>query len=143
METNRTEFYQHLLSDSSLEFFPTNVISEFTTRLPHDVTLLGQWQVALCNISYHKTWGNISTRDEGACSLQLWQRTEGPKGVLEPRIKALGVMEPGAYNTPQALIDGIYETFEILKRWDSDPSAKKQYFSLRDILEISHDEHTS
>lgn len=142
MDSNSRDFYLHLLSDCSLHYFPNNVISEFTTKLPHDVNLPGQWQVALCNISYHKTWGNITTRDEGECGLKLWRKTEGPKGVLVPIAKICASIEPGSYATPQTLIDALYGIFEKLKRWDADPSIGQDFFALRDVLDISHDVHT-
>lgn len=132
------EFYMHLISDASLNYFPSNVISEFTTKLPHEVDLPGTWQVALCNIAYQKTWGNISTRNEGTIRLKLYQKTSGEKGIYEPKLKVQGVLDPGHYATAEALTKAIYDQFEGLKRWDSNPSVSHKWttFRLRDILDI-------
>lgn len=129
----------HLISDASLGYFPSNVISEFTTKLPLDIDLPGTWQVALCNIAYQRTWGNVSTQDEGTIRLKLYQKTPGPKGVFAPKLKVQGALEPGHYTTAEALIKAIYDKFECLEIWESDPSVRSQKwttFRLRDILDI-------
>lgn len=143
--TEGGDFYLHLISDASLDYFPSNVISEFTTKLPHNVDLPGTWEVALCNIAYQKTWGNISTQSEGAIQLKLYQKTPGPKGIFEPKLKVQGALEPGHYTTTEALTKAIYDKFEGLKIWDSDPSVSHKWttFRLRDILEIAPQQSNS
>lgn len=133
-----TDFYQHLISDSSLSYYPNNVISEFTTKLSQEVNLPGQWKVALCNISYHKTWGNITTLDDGSCGLKVFWKTDGPKGVLLPLLKISAALEPGMYSSPESLINAIYTKFERLKRFDSNSSVQGTWFQLKDILDITH-----
>jgi hypothetical protein len=140
MSNNGRDFYLHLISDASLNYFPSNVISEFTTKLPHEVDLPGSWQVALCNIAYQKTWGNISTEREGKIRLKLYQKTSsGPKGIFEPKLKVQGVLDPGHYATTEALIKSIYDKFEGLIIWDPEvvTSHKWTTFRLRDVLDIS------
>lgn len=137
MAAESGDFYLHLISDASLDFFPSNVISEFTTKLPHEVNLPGIWQVALCNIAYQKTWGNISTQNEGTIELKLYQKTPGPKGIFEPKLKVQGVLEPGHYTTIEALTKAIYDKFEGLKIWEASVSHKWTTFRLRDILDIA------
>jgi len=131
------DFYLHLISDASMEYYPSNVISKFTTKLSREVNLPGKWQVALCNISYHKTWGNISTRDEGKCYLKLYRRTLGMKAVLEPKVKLQASLEPGSYSTPEALTEALLASFQNIKRWDSNASLDESLFNLEDILGIS------
>jgi len=138
-----TDFYLHLISDASLEYYPSNVISDFTTKLPHEFNLTGKWEVALCNIHYHKTWGNISTRDEGKCYVKLFQRTLGMKPILEPKVKLQGTLEPGHFSTPEALIQALFDLFKGIKRWESDSSIEESYFNLEDVLGISLDRHTN
>jgi len=135
-----TDFYLHLISDASLDYYPSNVISDFTTKFTHEVNLKGQWQIALCNISYHKTWGNITTRDEGLCYLKLYQKSIGMKSILEPKAKLHATLEPGQYSTPAALIDGLLGAFANIKRWDS---STETYFNLNDVLDITHNSHSN
>lgn len=138
-----SDFYHHLISDSSLQYYPNNVISEFTTKLSPEVTLPGQWKVALCNISYHKTWGNITTHEDGNCCVKVFRSSGGPKGFLEPKLKVSATLEPGMYPTPESLIDAIFSKFERLRRFDSNQSVQGTHFQLRDILEINHDVHSN
>jgi len=129
---DQTDFYLHLISDASLDYYPSNVISNFTTKFSREINLKGQWQVALCNISYHKTWGNISTRDEGGCLLRLYQKTN----TLEPKGKLHAMLEPGQYSTPQSLIDALLKAFTNIKQGEEE-------FNLEDILSITHNVHTN
>lgn len=135
-----TDFYVHLLSDASLDFYPSNVISDFTTKFSHEINLKGSWQVALCNISYHKTWGNITTREEGECYLKLYQKSaSGVKSIFAAKAKLFASLEPGQYSTPEALIKALFAAFQNIKRWDSDSN----HFNLEDILSISHNANTN
>ena len=54
------EFTLNLISNASLETFPGNKLSSFTTLLPTPVTLSGHWQVALLEISWPAMVRNIT-----------------------------------------------------------------------------------
>src|SRR5450631_2646033 len=45
-------FYVTLPSDSSLDQFPQNTASSFTTKLKHPLILKGRWEVALVELQY-------------------------------------------------------------------------------------------
>ena len=49
------QFYVHLSSRDSKEYFTGNKSSEFTLKLPEILHLNGQWEVALCAITLPKT----------------------------------------------------------------------------------------
>lgn len=53
-------FYLTLPSDSSLNFYSDNKISQFFTRLPQPLQLIGEWEVGLAEIIYPHMWNNIS-----------------------------------------------------------------------------------
>ena len=144
MNYNKSDFYIHLLSDSSAGHFPNNVTSEFTTQLAEEVALSGQWEVALCNIYYHRTWVNIATPEDGTCGLILWQRHEdGQKITHDKMVKSAATLEPGSYSTPTALISAIYEKHRFLERWDAQKSSTHKYFALSEVLDISHNVSTN
>ena len=50
----KKQFYVHLSSDDSKEYFTENNSSKFTVILPEQLHLTGSWEVALCAISYPK-----------------------------------------------------------------------------------------
>ena len=57
MET--TQFYPHLPSDSRLDTFLDNTLTEYRVGLPQTITLEGEWEVALTEIHYPHSWNNI------------------------------------------------------------------------------------
>lgn len=54
------EFYLTLLSNSSLQVFPENKTSSFSVKLPREVKLSENYEVALCEISYPATIENVT-----------------------------------------------------------------------------------
>ena len=54
-----TQFYLHLPSNSSLDKFPNNTVSEYRVGLPETISLTGEWEVALTEIHYPHTWNNV------------------------------------------------------------------------------------
>ena len=48
------QFYVHLSSRDSMQYFPRNNTSRFTVKLPEILHLNGQWEVALCEIGLPK-----------------------------------------------------------------------------------------
>ena len=57
MET--TQFYPHLPSNSRLDTFLDNTLTEYRVGLPQTITLEGEWEVALTEIHYPHSWNNI------------------------------------------------------------------------------------
>ena len=55
-----SQFYVTLPSTSSSKYFPDNKLSTFTTRLHIPIRLTGDWEVALVEISYPRTWYNVA-----------------------------------------------------------------------------------
>ena len=53
-------FTIELVSDASGELFPDNTLSSFTSFLPDQVNLEGQWEVAISEISYPSMYQNIT-----------------------------------------------------------------------------------
>ena len=59
-----THFYMTLPSNSSLKFYPENTLARFITKLHSSVSLSGEWEVALSEIHFPRTWYTIES--EGA-----------------------------------------------------------------------------
>ena len=53
------QFYLHLPSNSSLDKFPNNTLTEQHVSLPQTVSLTGDWEVALTEIHYPHSWNNV------------------------------------------------------------------------------------
>lgn len=56
-------FYVTLPSDSSMNYFPENKISNFITKLPSPITLTGSWEMALVEFMYPHTWYNVNAEN--------------------------------------------------------------------------------
>ena len=55
-----THFYMTLPSNASMKIYPNNTVAKYTTQLPTNIELDGEWEVALTEIIYNNKWGNIS-----------------------------------------------------------------------------------
>ena len=62
-----SDFYLTLPSDSSMDYFPDNTLTEFRVKLPHTIHLSGDWEVGLAEISYPVNWSNIPAVKEHFC----------------------------------------------------------------------------
>ena len=56
----REQFYIVLSSNNSMYVFPENKTTHFTTQLPQNIYLHGEWSVALCEIQILHTFQHIS-----------------------------------------------------------------------------------
>ncbi len=54
-----TEFQLTLPSNSSVEYYPNNKATDFTTKLQTSISLEGEWEAALIDIQYPHNWYNI------------------------------------------------------------------------------------
>ena len=67
-------FYLTLPSNSSMQIYPTNTLTNFTTQLPISLFLDGDWEVGLAEIQYPYTWNNIGSGKNRACNKTLNER---------------------------------------------------------------------
>ena len=54
-----SHFYLTLPSNSSEKYYPDNTLTHFVTKLHNDVSLSGDWEVALAEIMYPRNWYNV------------------------------------------------------------------------------------
>ena len=54
-----SQFYLTLPSNSSIEYFPVNTLTNFKTKLAQPVELTGDWEVALAELQYPHSWYNL------------------------------------------------------------------------------------
>jgi len=57
-------FYVTLPSDNSMNFYPSNTVAHFTSRLPHRIRLDGDYEVGLAEFIYPYSWFNFSNIDQ-------------------------------------------------------------------------------
>ena len=54
-----SQFYLTLPSNSSMENFPDNTLTNFKTKLAQPIELIGEWEVALSELQYPRSWYNL------------------------------------------------------------------------------------
>ena len=54
------QVYLTLPSNSSLDYFPNNTLTSFTTKLATPLVLRGEYEVALVDIIYPHSWSNVN-----------------------------------------------------------------------------------
>lgn len=92
-------FYLTLPSDSSLDFFPENKISHFTTRLPSSINLTGEWEVGLTEFIYPRTWHTLNHTnntigiDFGDGKVSVRRIQEGYYGSIPEILKVINADE--------------------------------------------------
>lgn len=60
----KDQFFIILPSDSSAMYFPENTAAHYTTMLPHEINLQGDWAVALTEIQFPYNFVHIANDDE-------------------------------------------------------------------------------
>ena len=85
-----TQFYLHLPSNSSLDKFPNNTLTEYRVCLPQSIILSGDWEVALTDIHYPHSWNNI----QGDFRNRFYLRNQEFDGMWEALI-----VPPGHYSS--------------------------------------------
>ena len=94
------QFYLHLPSNSSLDKFPNNTLTEYRVCLPQTVSLTGDWEVALTEIHYPHSWNNVQGNFENRFYLRNQE--------LDSMWEAL-IVPPGHYSSVADVIIKINE----------------------------------
>ncbi len=61
---NSTNFYLTLPSNTMTEF-AQNTAAEFRVKLPYSIQLQENWEIALVELQYSKSWNNLESKKEG------------------------------------------------------------------------------
>lgn len=104
-----TDFYLTLPSNSSLEYYPNNTITQYTTQLPNLCRLDGDWEAGLIEIQYPRTWYNIL----GPVSKRTVRITDPPEERESGTFSYSFEIPAGYYPTPQSLIGEIEKLANI------------------------------
>ena len=64
-----SRFHLTLPSNSSVEYYPENTVTRFTTKLPNNIDVDGEWKVALSEISVPSRVYNVM---EGLCYYDIY-----------------------------------------------------------------------
>ena len=78
------QFYLHLPSNSNLDEFPKNTLTEYRVCLPQTISLTGDWEVALREIHYTHSWSNVQGNFENRFYLRNQEFSEVWEALIIP-----------------------------------------------------------
>ena len=105
------QFYLHLPSNSSLDKFPNNTLTEYRVGLPQSVSLTGDWEVGLVEIHYPHSWNNV----QGNFQDRFYVRKQELSEVWEVLI-----IPSGYYASIEAILSKMQELVDNEKRFNDD-----------------------
>ena len=102
------QFYLHLPSNSSLDKFPNNTLTEYRVCLPQTISLTGDWEVALTEIHYPHSWNNVQENFKNRFYLRNQEFSEVWEALIIP---------PGHYSSVVDVITKINEVISANDRF--------------------------
>lgn len=106
-----SHFYLTLPSNASMQLNPNNTAAKYKTELSSAIELSGDWEAALVEISYPRTFYNINDNE---CRMDLWEtRTvvEPDGGVGDICSCTTRVLPKGYYSSVSDVISRIHDLF--------------------------------
>ena len=102
------QFYLHLPSNSSLDKFSNNTLTEYRVCLPQTISSTGDWEVALTEIHYPHSWNNVQGNFENRFYLRNQEFSEVWEALIIP---------PGHYSSVVDVITKINEVVSASDRF--------------------------
>ena len=98
-------FYLTLPSNSSMQFYPDNTVTHYTTRLSNAISLSGDWEVGLVEIQYQHTWSNLDEYEGRISYARTINLAMGKRSTIQKIIS----LPQTYYETPAELVQVINE----------------------------------
>ena len=95
-------FYLTLPSNSSMNYYPKNTLTRYTTKLVNAISLSGDWEVGLVEIQYPHSWFNLK-RGEGRITYANNLASMDKPIQLQSGTRLLS----GYYETPTELVKAV------------------------------------
>lgn len=110
-------FYVTLPSNSSMNQYPKNTVTHFTTRLNKSINLEGDWEVGLAEIVYPQSWYTVRQLDLlswWVAKATLPTNRRDPDGylIVNDEDGDQYRLPPGAYKKIEELTNAIHETMK-------------------------------
>ena len=93
-------FYMTLPSNSSMDVHPDNSLTDYKVRLPQPLSLQGEWEVGLVEITYPHRWYNVPENTKFFYKLPEdvdWRRKDILPGYYEKPSDLLHAMKDDAF----------------------------------------------
>ena len=126
-----TQFYLHLPSNSSLDKFPHNTLTEYRVSLPQTLNLTGEWEVALTEIHYPHSWNNIQR-------FRFYVRNEKLHGVWDSL-----EMLSGHYSSIEDILSKMKELVDNENRYTNDVRSSYDNLSRKVTVHLKNNAEVS
>ena len=123
------QFYVHLPSNSSLDKFPSNTLTEYHVGLTQTVSLTGDWEVALTEIHYPHSWNNVQENFGN----RFYLRNQELSGVWEALI-----VPPGHYSSIGDILSKMEGPIENVKRFNDDVTFSYDTFTRKVTVHLQN-----
>ena len=125
-----TQFYIHLPSNSSLNKFPKNTLTEYWVGLSQTVNLTGGWGLALTEIHYPHSWNNV----RGKFQNRFYLRIQESSGIW----MALIIL-PGHYSYVKDILSKMNELVDNEKRFSDDVKFSYDTLTIKVTVHLQND----
>ncbi len=151
--TEQSQFYVNLVSTSCKNYYAQNNASLFRIQLPSPISLDGNWEVALTEITYPNNWNNLLVTFDAtflfenfAADTVKWG--SGGKELDRKILKAISEIDESEEQIEYHLLrvsipEGYFDSVEDLGRYVSyniRKNAKENFNLTRHILTFEYDE---
>lgn len=127
-------FYVTLPSNSSMDVYPDNAISHYTTQLRQPLNLDGLWEVAIVEASVPTKYKNVTNGCVIRAKLpELLQSAEGTSAIKFKKKIYKAELEEGSYVSARQLANAMNRAWKSIQTRLS-PSRYEQTSSLRNIF---------
>ena len=107
-----------------MDFFPDNTLTRYTTKLPSDINLSGEWEVGLVEIQYPVSWYNIEEGNSKFAVIEVYPKeAESSDGAKQKNLWK-SQLTPGYYPGPGKLVKDLNE---IMKKETQTKNIKFSY----------------
>lgn len=125
-------FYVTLPSNSSMDYYPNNTVTNYITKLPQTIDLKGLWSVGLSELQYSYSFYNVTESETQLLLYSYWKDGEEKVYDISP--------SAGHYESPNILINHINNAIA-----ENEPKANVVRFSYNEIskkITIKFDKET-
>ena len=137
LNMHENSFYIELISNS--QSFYDNTLTNFKNKISLSKPLNGEWEVALVEISYTKSWKNIVNDSEIYLTNDRFDSFEyieiSNTSIPGVHFFESGVLRSGYYDTPKALCDEIEK---VMKNELNSHVKDYPYFTFDNITKLIH-----
>ena len=108
-------FYRTLPSNSSMNYYPENTLTKYVTKLHSSMSLDGEWEVGLAEISFPRSWYTVN-KGGGSFDVERIARQTShgaPYRTIESNGNTSFRISTGYYDTVQDVLKAMNDVVSV------------------------------